>query len=200
MCSNIQIIEKPDWVSWDEIHNVLLKAHQENITRGMTMRTVSMKGDELRERVGDGLCFVAMDGDKNVVATGSVIVKKVKTWFCDGLAGKLMLGAALPESQGCGLYHKILECRIQYAQQQGAEIVIMDTAEQNLKMQSILKRKGFRYVSCFASPYSKHYSVIMAKWLKGCPYSELYCKFQFGIRKWLTKLRYKPGHIKRFGV
>lgn len=198
--SSIQIIEKPDWVSWDVIHNVLWEAHQENITHGMTMRTVNMNGAELKERVGDGQCFVALNGDNKVVATGAVIIKRIKTWYCDGLVGKLMLGAVLPEAQGCGLYHKLLERRIEYSRSREAKIIVMDTAEHNQKMQDILKKDGFRYVSCFASRYSNHYSVVMAKWLTNCPYSQWYCSMMFGISMILLKLRYRTQGVKRFGI
>ena len=49
MDSSIQIIEKPDWVSWDEIHEVLWKAHENNRENGVFMSYPSLTGDEIKK-------------------------------------------------------------------------------------------------------------------------------------------------------
>lgn len=196
---NIQIIEKPDWVSWDEIHDLLSKAHQQNIANGMTMRTVNLSGAELKERVGGGCCYVALD-DNYLIGVGSIQISYVNKWFAKGMVAKLMLGAVLPNYQGRGVYKMLLQKRIDYAQANHVGVVVMDTAEHNIKMQNILLKNGFRYVSCFVPKYSKHYSVIMAKWLEECPYSKWYCKWKFWLQMTKMKLRYKPGSVKRFGL
>lgn len=197
---DIVIQEKPEWVSWDMIHEVLWKAHQQNMAHGMTMRTVKLNGEELKERVGDGQCFVALDRDDHIVGTGSIKVYLSQVWFAKGLTAKLMLGAVLPEYQGRGIYRQLLQKRFDYAREKKASVILMDTAEHNLKMQKILKRYDFRYVSCFASKFSKHYSVVMAKWLSYCPYSKWYCQWRYFIQMLIIKLRYKVGGIKRFGI
>ena len=71
---SIQIIEKPDWVSWDEIHEVLWESHAENREKDIINSFPSLSGDELRKFVGDkGKMFVAMDG-KKVVGTAAVLI------------------------------------------------------------------------------------------------------------------------------
>ena len=200
MDNAIQIIVKPDWISWEEIHKLLLKAHQENISQGMIMRTVNMSGEELKERVGDGICFVAVNEENKLIGTGSVVFKNINTWFKKGKSGKLMLGAVLPEYQGRGVYSKLLSKRIEYTYHNGVDTVLMDTAEHNKKMQDILIKRGFQYVGCFASIHSKHYSVIMAKWFNQCPFSKNYCKCKFHLSMLKLKIRYKKGGKKRFGI
>lgn len=195
--SEIQIVEKPDWVSWEDIHNLLVEAHNENVSNGMIMRTVTQTGAELEERVGSGVCYIALEKGK-LVGCAAIAVKDINTWFHKGQAAKLMLGAILPNYQGCGIYDMLQEKRYEYAKQYGVKVLMMDTAEHNTKMQHILKGKGFRYVSCFASPYSKHYSVVMAMWFDGCPFSKLYCWFKYHIKKIRLKIQVKPGGIKRF--
>ena len=58
MGQNIQIIEKPDWVSWDEIHSVLWKAHEQNRKKGMIMSLPSKSAEDLQKYMeGKGKMF-----------------------------------------------------------------------------------------------------------------------------------------------
>ena len=74
----IQVIEKPDWVSWEEIHQVLWKAHEENRRKGMYMAFPALPGEEIRKKIeGHGKMLVAMDGQK-IVGTAAIIVKSLE--------------------------------------------------------------------------------------------------------------------------
>ena len=53
MENSIQIIEKPDWVSWDEIREVLWESHAENREQGIVNTYPLLPGDELRRFVGE---------------------------------------------------------------------------------------------------------------------------------------------------
>jgi len=78
MSDRFQIIEKPDWVSWDEIHDVLWKAHAQNREKGVIMAYPSLTGDEIKRRVeNNGKMFIALDG-QNVIGTLALIIKKGK--------------------------------------------------------------------------------------------------------------------------
>ena len=61
-------------MSWDEIHNVLWEAHEDNRSKGVVMDNNSLPGDKIRDRIGkDGKLFVALDDDKVV---GTLALKK----------------------------------------------------------------------------------------------------------------------------
>ena len=78
MNTEINIIEKPEWVSWDEIHEVLWKAHEKNRENGVFMSYPSLSGDEIKRRVeNNGKMFIALDG-QNVVGTVALIITKGK--------------------------------------------------------------------------------------------------------------------------
>jgi len=65
--SNIKIIEKPEWITYDEIHNLLYAAHESNREKGVNVATATMSGNELEEYLGaKGKTFVALDGEKLV--------------------------------------------------------------------------------------------------------------------------------------
>ena len=194
----IKIIKKPDSMSWDIIHDVLYKAHESNRQKGVYMRTATLTGDELRKRVGtNGQCFVALDGDK-VVATASVKFVERNGWYHKGLLADLMLLGIIPEYKGRGLYGRLLRERCLFAQSKGVDIVEMDTAEGNVLMRSIAAKHGFKSVMTKASTHVKHYSVVLVKWLNGCPFSDTYCSIHYRWQTFKYKLHYKRGYVKRF--
>ena len=97
MDSEIQVTEKPDWVSWDEIHEVLWKAHEQNRKKGVIMSYPSLSGEEIRNKIGDhGKMFVAIEGEK-VIGTLALINKVGKQWYNSGQYGYMCFGAVLPE-------------------------------------------------------------------------------------------------------
>ncbi len=60
-------MEKPEWVSWDEIHEVLWKAHEKNREKGIIMASPSLSCEEIKNKIGNkGKMFLAIVGDKVV--------------------------------------------------------------------------------------------------------------------------------------
>ena len=81
---DIKVMPKPDWVSWDDIHELLMAAHKRNIEKGMTMNTTTMSGEDLKKHLGEeGRCFVAFCGDQ-LVGTTSVAISIGKKWYDKG--------------------------------------------------------------------------------------------------------------------
>ena len=194
----IRIMEKPDYVSWDEIHDVLWAAHKENRDAGMHMKYPNLPSDQLEGLLGDrGHCFVALDGRK-VVGTCSYRVFKRKRWYTGRQdVVSLILDALLPEYRGKGIYPKLYHYREEQLKELGFNLIDMDTAEKNEKIQQLFLKDGFRYVD-YMVYQSPHYSIVMAKWLNGCPFSKWECWWRFHWRKFRTRLIWKPGQIRRF--
>ena len=64
---NIRIEEKPDWMSWDDVHELLAEAHQSNFKKGIILKYALMPGEQIRKKLGEeGCCWIAFDGDKPV--------------------------------------------------------------------------------------------------------------------------------------
>lgn len=198
MDSSIQIIEKPDWVSWDEIHDVIWKAHAHNRKNGMRMSYPSLPGEKIKEKIdGQGKMFVALDNNK-VVGTAAVKVKRANLWCGGGDYAYCCFAAVLPEFNGMGIYKQLGLIREDSARSMGLNRMMFDTHEKNERVLSINQRNGYKPVDI--SIWKDHYNIVMVKWLDGSPYSDLYCKMQFVLHKWYKKLRFKPGRVKRFGI
>ena len=79
--ADIIIMEKPDWITYDDIHELIVKAHKVNIDKGIVMKTTKLEGEELKERIGvEGRCFVALDGEK-LVGTSSYRILEKNEWY-----------------------------------------------------------------------------------------------------------------------
>ncbi|MBR3010313.1 MAG: GNAT family N-acetyltransferase [Prevotella sp.] len=197
--SEIRIIPKPESISWDVISDVLHQAHRANAEKGFVQNTAFISGNEIKGKVGNGLCVVAIDGNK-IVGTLSATPKLKNAWFFHGNALYYMLLAILPEYQGKGIYKRLISVREEYTKKLGVNLTYMYTAEKNIKMQQLAEKEGFIPVGYSVSSQTDYYSVILAKWSDSCPYSNFYCKFRFLLSKYYIKLRYKQGAVKRFGI
>lgn len=203
MENSIQVVEKPDWVSWDEIHEVIWESHADNRQKGIIMAFPSLPGEEIRKKIGDaGKMFVAMDGEK-VVGTYAVIVKShSKLWYIRNNYGYLCFLSILPEYCGKGIYRLLAKTCEGYATNKKLPVLTFDTHEYNLKIQNIKGKEGFILVSYKAC--KDHYNVIMAKWLQPCPFSLWSIRLRFHLSKLYTKTRFKmvqeKGRVKRFGL
>lgn len=193
----IKIIQKPDSVSWDDIHNLLLEAHKKNIEKGIVLQYAQMSGDEIQKKLGDeGRCWVAMDGDK-IVGTTSVTFFTGKGWWNKGkkVAHGCFTGI-LSQYQGIGILEEMNAKKYEYSIASGAEMNQGDTSEDNKIVRKILAKDGYKTVAYFASE-SNHYSVRIVKWFGECPFTDKYINHRCKISEKLTKWQYKPRKIER---
>ena len=202
MNNSIQIIEKPDWVSWDDIHNVMWDAHAENREKGIIMSYPSLSGDEIKRKIGEnGKMFVAIEGNK-VVGTLALIKKTGKQWYISGQYGYLCFGAVLPEYSGKGIYKSLYQLAENTAKQMELLVLTRDTNEKNARMLKITKQEGYHFVKCKAC--KDHFNIVRAKWLDKCPFPLWYTKFRYSLSVIKTKSRYRMdpqrGKTKRFGI
>lgn len=199
MNSEINIIEKPDRVSWDDIHEVLWKAHEQNRNKGMNMAFPALSGTCIKEKIteGHGRMLVAIS-DGKIVGTAAIIIKRSNLWCGKGEYGYCCFASVLPEYNGKGIYKALDLKREELAISMRLTRMLGDTHENNKHRLDIAKKAGYKFVG--VSVWNDHYNIVMVKWLNGCPYTNLYCKCQYLLHKWYIKLRYKPGRIKRFSI
>ena len=189
MESNIQIVEKPDWVTWDDIKQCLSEAHAENRAKGINMAHYQWPVERIKDSLGEkGVVLVALDG-KKLVGTAAIGDKIGKTWYNSGPYAYICFDAVIPEYSGKGVFKLLDSKREQLAMYKGYRMLVFDTHSKNLHRQRIAQKNGYRLVRFFRAASKDHYSVVMAKWLDSCPYSKLYCKMQYQRSKWNTLIK-----------
>ena len=195
---NIEIIEKPDWVTWDVIHDVLASAHADNIRIGIRNALPARSAEELCNFIGDrGKIYIAYT-DGEVVGTGAIIKVQRAFWCGKQEYGYFCLASVLPEYRNKGIHIKIHNALEDEAKKMGLKCVFFDAHEHNNKILDIQKKRGFMPIGLIVC--KDHYNIIMMKWFSGCPYPSWYCRCQYLLRKFYKKLRFKPGMVKRFGI
>jgi len=199
--SKIQYMLKPDWVSWDDVQECQMKAHEmTNNAKGFHMTVQDYSGEQLKNSFGkDGYCFVALD-DKRVVGVHGLIVFIGSKWWSKGKkVAYHCMDAILPEYQGTDVYLELQALRNKYDKQLGTEIIQFTTAEQNKVIRKIAQKRGAKTVMYSATcKGANYYSVVMVKWVDGCPYSDRYINFMFKLSKYVIKTLWKPGYKFRF--
>ena len=201
MESNIQIMEKPEWVTWDDIHDLIWKAHAQNRSKGIIMANPSLPGEEIRKRIDNGKMYVAVL-EKKVVGTLALIIKNGIRWYNKGTFGYLCFGAVDPDLSGKGIYRSLYKVAEQAAKDMGVTVLTRDTNENNARMLKITRQEGYYYVEFKA--LKDHYNIVRAKWLTDCPYPVWYIKMRFQLSKLYIRTRFKmdpnKGKVKRFGI
>lgn len=191
MDNSIQIVEKPDWVLWDDIHEVLVKAHAQNRANGINMKKPTLPGERIAKEIGnEGKMFVALDGNR-VIGTAAV-VPIIKSYWCGKNVDKyacVHFDAILPEYNGKGIFKKLDIEREKTALSWGIDKMMGDTHEQNYHRLEIAKKSGYKFVDCKFC--GDHYNVVWVKWLNGCPYSDFRCWYEFHKRKLILKVKTK---------
>lgn len=196
----IQVLEKPESISFDEIHRVLWDANRNNREKGFELKTASMSGQELKARIGEkGKCFIAVDGNR-IVGTLSARILQKNTWYYTGELVDYMLAGVIPEYQGKHINTMLANLLFSFAKDNHYSAIELDTAADNNHAINVYKHQGFIPVDFVAKKNLDHYSVIMMKWLDKCPYSLRYIKFRYDIKRLAVLVRYKKGKIKRFGI
>lgn len=195
----IQYIEKPEWVSWDAIHECLVLSHQVNAQDGLHMTNQDLKGEDLQKKLAGGHCFVALEGDKLVGVFGLKFFNGKRWWSWNKKVAYNCLDGILPDYQGTDVYFGLNDLRLKYIKDSDADMIQSNTAENNWRIRKICKVKKFKTVQFSATGKgADYYSVIMVKWLHGCPYSDRFVNMMFNLSKIIIKTIWKPGYKFRF--
>ena len=177
--SEIVVMRKPAWVSWNTIHEILDDAHKVNKKRGFEMINSHLTGEQIKKKVGDGICVVALDGDK-VVATQSVTLFDGDKWYSKGQkVAHYCLTGILKRYQGCGIKEMLDEECEKFIIQTDPDIIQANTAEENVMVRTIAYQKGYIDLQCVAFKGTDYYSVYFARWRKKCPYPLWYCHLRY---------------------
>lgn len=188
MNPEIKVIEKPDWVSWDEIKQCLVDAHLVNRAKGINMSHYQWPVEKIREYIGpNGVILVALDGSK-VVGTAAISEKEGKAWYAKGRYAYMCFGSVLPEYSGKGIYGRLIRIREEIAERDKYTVWVLDTHIKNTKLQNIAKNNGYRSVGYFRTANKDHCNVVMAKWPGGCPHSMFYCRLRFFLSRIRTRI------------
>lgn len=181
----VKILEKPDYISWNDLAELQYKAHADNRSNGVDQNCAHMNGEQLRTSLGDGKCIVAIvDGNLVGMACYQIIDNFRGFWFCNGKrVASLLYTAILPEYQKGAIFFKLIMTRNMFLEEDHAEVVITDTHFKNNKMRELFRLYGYKEVLWKKFSSCKYYSVVYARWINECPYTDAYIKKRYVFSK-----------------
>lgn len=188
----ITVMEKPEWISYDEIAELLHEAHRENVGKGLNYSASHQNGGEIKALLHEnGKFYVALINGNELAGVSAIEIRERSTrWFAkEQPYGEIKLEGIKPEYQGMRISSMLREAIAEYAFQR-IELLVLDTAEKNKHAIAINKKRGWRIVDYTSRQTNNFYSVVMAQWKNGCPYSEGERLFHFWIKKAYVRLRY----------
>lgn len=186
------ISEKPEDLDWDQLARLQYIAHSDNRDNGIDQSCAHMTGEQLKTKIGNGRCFVAIVEDKVVGMVCYKIVDNYRRyWFCNGeKTAELLYTAVLPEYQKGSLFFKLVMTRNAAIEDDGATLIVTDTHVNNKKMRDIFKLYGYEEVCMYKYPSCEYFSVVYANWLTSCPYTGRFIKYKYEMSKILLRLVY----------
>lgn len=196
--SEIQFMEKPDWVSWEDVCECIRKANAVNDKKGFHMSFASHSPEEMKNEIRNGACFVAIS-DNKVVGTLGYSIRKLRRWWVFGNVIYYVNDGILPEYRGTDVYFGLSELRDNAIKKTGIRINQFNTAEQNKAVIKINKLYGYKLVQF--TPTKKgadYYSVTMVRWDDGCPFPDWFLNFMYNLSRLVSKTLWKPGYKFRF--
>ncbi len=197
----LKVMPKPDYVSWEDVSELLKKANKVNEKKGFSMSDLNLPPEKLELQVaGGGLCVVALIGEKLVGVTSCNLQER--TWWFNKkkkCARKFMTGI-LKSYQGCGILYEMDKVLDDYIRSCGCDMIVASTAEGNQSVRMNSKLGGYKELAYESFGTTSYYSVIFAKWFDGCPYPDWYIRLRFSLSRLYVKTRFKEGRIERFAV
>ena len=184
----IKYMIKPNWVAWEDILACLHEAHKVNKRKGFTMPGYDMTMEEFKEKLGDGTCFVALDGAK-VIGVCTVRFIKSRRWCTWGKRVAYNgLDGILKAYQGTDVFMSLNALRYKCIDESGVRVVEFNTAEHNKVVIKRNVKNGAKIIQYAHMAKGGYHPIVMMRWLDGCPYPDWLCKLMFNLSKLVIKL------------
>ena len=194
----IQFMEKPDWVSWEEICECIKKANIVNDKKGFHMLFADYSPEKLEEKLQEGKCFIALHNDK-VVGINSYCIHNLRKWYYRGKVIYHSYSAILPEYRGTDVYFGLCALKGQKVKELGIRVHQLNTAEHNKTVIRINTKYGFKSIVFRPTGNgANYYSVNMVKWEDGCPFPDWFLKFMFNLSKFVSKTFFTTEYKLKF--
>lgn len=186
---NIEIHQKGEDISWEELTDLLHASFQERIDQGMHFSCSYLTPEEFKRDSANAVVLVAIDKDNNRLAgTCSVVI-------CQGDKGNwayFQNMAIHPDYKRRGVGSRLEEHRTEIARVNGCQYVMGDTATGARSSINLRKKYGFRIVGLKSWPNTNYYSYVFRKQLVDDPKwnNPLYCKMRYYLSAMKCKLKY----------
>lgn len=169
----IEIQKLETQFSLEDIQELLQSAHQSNEEKGIIYATAHQNVEKLREKIGTGICYVAVDTETGMlVGTATITLKELAYWYYEGPIYLLKLVGVHPSCKGKGIVALLVQKCIDQAGSEHIPVIVSDSAEENTALRALLMKFDFVTVDCVKYKNNSFVSAVYAKWIDGeCPWT-----------------------------
>lgn len=179
---SLEIIPKPEYISWEDITELLHLGYSERAEEGLNYSATNQSVEKTIARVGDGVCLVALLDGKLIGTESYNLIKKKnlkwKRWYQDKEYYYLHSLTVHPDYKRRGIGLKIRNYIRDEAIKKGVGSLISDTSEDAKWLIDWYDRLGHKKVGYVSHSGTNYYSVVMRTPISGKKYSEGYRKFR----------------------
>lgn len=175
---NIEIRQKDDSISWEELTNLFHEAFQERLDQGLHFTCSYFTPEDLERRSANNTVLVAIDNDVGKLV-GTVSIEIIND--DNGIWAHHLNLAVKPEYKGQGIATLLLKRLLAIAKANGCDYVISDTAVGAKSSVRWHLKNGFRIIELISWKSTNYYSYVFrqqlvhdSKWS-----NPLYCKLHF---------------------
>lgn len=194
---SLTVLEKKDSIPYDDIVRILHDAHKSLVEKGMNFGASRQNAQDIENRLSDdGKFIIAKIGDQ-IVGVGAVNTCILNhKWYGKGRVAKYDLLGVASEYKGRGI-SKIIDKKREEIGYSISDLIITDTSEHNDIVLDSYRRKGWIYVDYQSFVGTNYYSIVLARWKSGCPFTANKCRRILAIRKYVCKLcRRESGELR----
>ena len=187
---NIEIRQKDENTSWEELTNLLHDAFQERLDQGLHFGCSYMTPEAFERASAKAVVLLAIDKDADrLVGTSSVVIHRDD----DATWAYFQNTAVHPDYKHQGVGSKLEEGRTAVARENGCQYAMGDTATGAKSSINFRKKYGFRIVGLKSWPNTNYYSYVFRKQL--VPDAKwdnpLYCKLEY----WKSSIKCRMYHL-----
>lgn len=189
--TNLSIMLKPDYISWFEITELLHLAYAEHAIQGLEYSACSQSASQTCERVGDGLCIIAML-DGKLVGTATLHLREKVAHLCQF--------AVHPDYRNYGIGSRLEEYIFELALSYKKESLVCDTSEEANRIVRWYVKNGWQKIAMTSHSTTNFYSICFRKPVCGRKYSWMKSWLRFIVSSIYCKLRLKRNGEKRYFI
>ncbi|MFO7869376.1 MAG: GNAT family N-acetyltransferase [Bacteroidales bacterium] len=201
--SNVIIISKPDFISWEEITQLLNSAFRQRAEKGMHYVAANQSVEDTIRRVDGDICLVALINNK-LVGTVTLHIKNVqrnnKKWFYESSYGYLTQLAVNPQYMSSGIGRKLQNECIQLCYKNKVDAMFVDTSVHAKDLVDWYQRLGAQKVEYISYSKTNYYSVRFRTRVMGKKFNNTYVFFKYIVSKLICILtKTKNGDFTLLG-
>lgn len=197
------IIQKPEYISWEEITELLHLAFKQRLDQGLEYVAAKQDVETTIKRAADNICLVALINNK-LVGTATLQIKKVdknnKKWFYESSYGYLNQLAVHPEYKSKGIGGKLQSEVLRLCYEYKVDAMFVDTSVHAKDLLSWYRRMSAQKVEYLSHPTTNYYSVRFRTPIMGKKFRDEYVSFRYLLSELRCKsIKTKNGQLTLIG-